>query len=116
MELKEKLESPVNMAAGSMLTPESSQMMAFNVERTSAKASDRQTFERVASTAHQAVDKFANVAAESAHLLDLKRKQMAETGLEVVHSSRKFIQEKPGVSMGIALVAGFLIRHFLRFR
>jgi ElaB/YqjD/DUF883 family membrane-anchored ribosome-binding protein len=116
MELKEKLDSSVNMAVSPLRATDNSATMGFNAESATAKLLDRQAFERIASTAHQAVDKFAHVATESAHSLDLKRKQMAETGLEVVNHSRKFIQEKPGTSIAIALVSGFLLRHFLRFR
>lgn len=116
MELKEKLESVVNVAANPIRASENSQTVAFDAERATGRILDRQTFERMTSTAHKAVDKFANIASESVHSLELKSKHMAETGLEVVSSSRKFIQEKPGTSMGIALMAGFLLRHFLRFR
>lgn len=116
MELKEKLESVVNVSASPIRAAENAQTVAFNSEGASGRILDRQTFERMTSTAHKAVDKFANIASDSVHSLELKSKQMAETGLEVVSSSRKFIQEKPGTSMGIALVTGFLLRHFLRFR
>lgn len=116
MELKEKLESAANMVASPSRATDNSTAMGFNAENAAARAVDRQSLDRIASTAHQAVDKFAHIATESAHSLDLKRKQMAETGLEVVKGFRNFIQEKPGTSIGIALAAGFLIRHFLRLR
>lgn len=116
MELKEQLEPAVNLGSGAQSAKENSPAISSSAESKASPVMNRQPFERIASTAHQAVDQLTHVASESAHSLELKRKKMAETGLEVVNSCRNYIQEKPGTSIGIALAAGFLIRHFLRFR
>jgi ElaB/YqjD/DUF883 family membrane-anchored ribosome-binding protein len=116
MELKEQLESAVNLGSGAHNAKENPQELGLSAERKVSNAIGSPSFERIASTAHHAVEQLTHVASESAHSLALKRQQMAETGHEVVNNFRHYIQEKPGTSIGIALAAGFLIRHFLRFR
>lgn len=74
------------------------------------------TVELVASKAHQAVDKVAQAAAQAAQVLDEKGRQLKETQFQVVEKTRSYVQAHPGTSIGVAVAAGFLIRHLLRFR
>lgn len=66
--------------------------------------------------AHLAVDRIAAAASQSAQRLDAQRQRIREAGTRAVDGYRSYVQGHPEVAVGVAFVAGFLIRHWIRMR
>ncbi len=77
---------------------------------------ERQSVKRIASSAHQAVDKIVLVASHAADDIDEKSKRVKDAGSKIIDSGRGLITEHPWASLGVAVATGFLVRHLLRFR
>jgi hypothetical protein len=77
---------------------------------------ERPAVKRIASSAHQAVDRMALVASQAAYELDEKNQQMKNAGSRIVDSGRGLIKEYPLASLSIGILSGFLIRHLLPAR
>ena len=83
-----------------------------------AKAADAaaSTVDRMASGAHAAVDKTADMAARAAETLGAKGEQLKDLQMRWLENGRAYIRDHPVKSLGIALVGGFLLSRLLSSR
>ena len=70
--------------------------------------------ERVAAYAHQAVDKAADVATPAADWIGAQGKDLKATQQKLMDDTCAYVKANPLKSVGIALVAGFLLSRVLR--
>lgn len=75
-----------------------------------------QSSSNLTATAHQAVDRLADVAGRTAQNLARRREQLSQDRAEILANCRSYINENPGMSLGVAVAAGFLLRHLIRPR
>ncbi len=82
------------------------------------KASDaaRPAVERVAAGAHQVVDKIAGAATTAAETLDQRSGQLRDAQSRFSENCRTYVQENPLASLGIAVLAGFVLSKILSSR
>ena len=82
------------------------------------KVSDaaRPAVDRLASGAHQAVDKVADVANQAAESLGVKAGQLKEAQARLMEDVGGYVRANPLTSLGIAVVAGFLLSRLLSSR
>jgi ElaB/YqjD/DUF883 family membrane-anchored ribosome-binding protein len=71
---------------------------------------------RMASGAHEAVEKMAGVAAQAAEAVDEKGGQLRELQVEWLDKSRAYVRDNPVKALGIAVVGGFLLSRLLSSR
>jgi ElaB/YqjD/DUF883 family membrane-anchored ribosome-binding protein len=71
---------------------------------------------RMASGAHEAVDKMAGVASHAAEAVDEKGGQLRELQVEWLDKSRAYVRDNPVKALGIAVVGGFLLSRLLSSR
>jgi ElaB/YqjD/DUF883 family membrane-anchored ribosome-binding protein len=69
--------------------------------------------ERVAAYAHQAVDKAADVASPAADWIGDKGKDLKATQQKLMDDTCAYVKANPLKSVGIALVAGFLLSRII---
>jgi ElaB/YqjD/DUF883 family membrane-anchored ribosome-binding protein len=74
------------------------------------------TVDRMASGAHAAVDKTADMAARAAESLDAKGEQLKNLQAQWLESSRAYVRDHPVQALGIAVVGGFLLSRLLSAR
>lgn len=67
-------------------------------------------------TAHQTVDRIADVAKRTAQGLARRKERLTNGRTEILTNCRSYINENPGMSLGVAVAAGFLLRHLIRQR
>jgi len=72
--------------------------------------------ERVAASAHDAVDKAAGVATKAAKLIGKKGDLMMAAPEEYLELCRDRVREKPLAAMGVALAAGIALSFLLSRR
>jgi uncharacterized protein YukE len=65
--------------------------------------------DRVARAAHQTVDKVAQAAQPAAEWIGDSAERVKQTQDQMVTSARDYIRERPLVTLGVALAAGYLI-------
>ena len=65
--------------------------------------------ERVAHAAHQTVDKVTGLAVPTAEWLARQSENLSSTGRNAVVDARAYVSAHPWQSLGVALVAGYLI-------
>ena len=70
--------------------------------------------DRVAEVAHRTIDKVADVAGPTADWLSERRDSLKATRRKVAADAGQYVSAHPWKSLGIALVAGFLISRFIR--
>jgi ElaB/YqjD/DUF883 family membrane-anchored ribosome-binding protein len=70
--------------------------------------------DRVAAMAHQAVDKAAGAAAPTADWLTEQGESLNATQKKLVADTSSYISANPLKSLGIAVVAGFLLSRIIR--
>lgn len=118
MEATGKLESALNSTSSTLtgLGEQGYAGQSAQKNRQHPMDEQRPALERITSTAHQAVDKMAYAANQAAGTLDEKSKRIKETQAELADSFVHYVKEHPGVSLGIALASGFLIRHLISLR
>lgn len=66
--------------------------------------------------AHQTVDKIADAASYAAETLAEKRERLNKAGTDLWEGSRRYVNDNPAISLGVAVAAGFLLRHLIRTR
>ena len=71
------------------------------------------TIDKAASSAHEAVDKVASVTNQAAETLGEKGQQLKKTERQLMENCCGYVRENPVTSMGIAVVAGFLLSRLL---
>ena len=74
------------------------------------------TVDRMASGAHAAVDKTADVVAQAAETLGVKGEQLKDLQVRWLENSRAYVRDNPVKALGIALVGGFLLSRLLSSR
>jgi len=75
-----------------------------------------ETVDRMASGAHEAVDKMADVVTQATEALDVKGEQLKDFQAQWLENSRVYIRDNPMKSLGIAVVGGFLLSRLLSSR
>ena len=86
--------------------------MAGAAEDAARKA--KPAIDRVAAMAHQAVDSAAGAAAPTAEWLAEQGESLNATQKKLVEDTCKYVSANPLKSIGIALVAGFLLSRIMR--
>ncbi len=71
---------------------------------------------RMASGAHEAVDKIADVTAQAAEALGAKGEQLQDLQVRWLENCRVYVRDNPMKSVGIALVGGFFLSRLLSAR
>lgn len=85
---------------------------AAGAHNLAAKA--RPVIDRVASSAHQAVDKAVNVALPTAEWLSTKGENLKVTQERFIADARTYVTANPLKAVGMALAAGLLIGRLMR--
>ncbi|MEP6997097.1 MAG: hypothetical protein ABI900_05580 [Betaproteobacteria bacterium] len=70
--------------------------------------------DRVARAAHQTVDKVAQAAQPAAEWIGGSAERLRQTQDQVLASCRDYVRERPLVTLGVALAAGYLIGRIAR--
>jgi ElaB/YqjD/DUF883 family membrane-anchored ribosome-binding protein len=86
------------------------------VEAVAAKANQKlaPAIDRVARAAHETVDKVAQAAVPAADWINESAGQLRVQQEQLVESSRDYIRERPLLTVGFALAAGYLLGRLLR--
>ena len=66
--------------------------------------------------AHQAVDRIAGAASQAAETLSEKRARLSRASRDLAQGCRSYVNENPAATVGVAIAAGFLLRHLIRTR
>jgi ElaB/YqjD/DUF883 family membrane-anchored ribosome-binding protein len=72
--------------------------------------------DRIASDAHQAVDKIASAAGQAAETLGVNGEQLKQAHVRAMEWGRGYVRDNPAMSLGIAIAAGFLLSRLLSSR
>lgn len=95
-----------------------SRTLARSVDQASTGAHDaidkvsdaaRPVVDRIASSAHRAVDRIASGAGHAAETLSVRGEQLRNAQLRTMEQCRGYVRDHPVASVGIAVVAGFLL-------
>ncbi len=65
--------------------------------------------DRLTVSAHETVDKISNVASHAVETLGLKGEQIGDAEKRLIAGTRKYVQDHPVASVGIALVTGYAL-------
>ena len=86
------------------------------VDDVAQKAADKvaPAIDRVAQAAHQTVDKVAGAAVPAAEWVMQSADQLKQQQEELVDSCRGYVRERPLLTVGIALAAGYLFGRLAR--
>ena len=86
------------------------------VDDIARKATDKAgpAIDRVARAAHQTVDKVAQAAQPAAEWLGDSAERVMQTQDQMLANCRDYIRERPLVTLGVALAAGYLIGRLAR--
>jgi ElaB/YqjD/DUF883 family membrane-anchored ribosome-binding protein len=86
------------------------------VDAAAAKASEKvaPAIDRVARAAHETVDKVAQAAGPAADWLNQNAEQLKLQQQQLVEGCRSYIRERPLVTIGVALAAGYLAGRLMR--
>jgi ElaB/YqjD/DUF883 family membrane-anchored ribosome-binding protein len=79
-----------------------------------AKRSTEGTIDRMSQSAHDAVDKAANVASSYADRFSSKGEQLIDMRDDWMNAARDYIRENPLQALGIAVAAGYLLHMITR--
>ncbi len=79
-----------------------------------AKRSTEGTIDRMSQSAHDAVDKAANVASSYADRFSAKGGELLEMRDDWMGAARDYIRENPLQALGIAVAAGYLLHMITR--
>lgn len=80
-----------------------------NPEIESPSSSEEPAVDRLTASAHETVDKISNVASHAVETLGLKGEQIGNAEKRLVAGTRKYVQEYPVASVGIALFTGYVL-------
>ena len=95
-----------------------SRTLARTVDQASAGAHDaidkvsdaaRPVVDRMALGAHKAVDKIAGAAAQTAEAVGVKGEQLKNAQMRAIEQCRGYVRDRPVMSLGMAVAAGFLL-------
>ena len=71
--------------------------------------SGKPVVDRMASSAHEAVDKVSNVASHAVETLGVQGDQLTAAEKRLMASTRKYVSEHPVASLAMAVAAGYVI-------
>jgi ElaB/YqjD/DUF883 family membrane-anchored ribosome-binding protein len=74
----------------------------------------RPAIDRVAQSAHQAVDKAVHVAVPTAEWLSTRGESFKATQDRMLNDARRYVSSNPMKSVGVAVAAGLLLGRILR--
>ena len=72
------------------------------------------TVDKIATGAHQAVDRMASAATSAASQFGVKGDEVLAAKDHMLDSAREYVRAKPLAALGIALAAGFVISRIMR--
>ena len=75
-----------------------------------------ETIEKAANSAHETVDRIANVTTQAVEALGEKGEQLKNSEQKLVENCRRYVHDNPITSLGIAAAAGFLLSRLLSRR
>jgi ElaB/YqjD/DUF883 family membrane-anchored ribosome-binding protein len=84
------------------------------METPSSTSKQKQQIDRMAETAHSAVDRATQAAAQVADRFGEKADELLEMKENWVEGARDYVREHPVASLGIALAAGYLLSMITR--
>jgi len=82
----------------------------------SASSSGQPVVDRMTAGAHEAVDKVSSVASHAVETLGVKGDQINAAEQRLVASTRKYVQENPVTSVGIAVATGYILSRIFSSR
>jgi ElaB/YqjD/DUF883 family membrane-anchored ribosome-binding protein len=74
----------------------------------------RPAVDRLAANAHDVIDTVAEAATSAVHTLAIKGDQLNNAQGKLVEAARGYVRERPITSLGIAVVAGWVLSRLLR--
>ena len=80
----------------------------------SSKRSTESSVDRIAQSAHEAVDKTASMASSYAERFSTKGEQLMQMPEDWMTSARDYVRDNPLQALGIALAAGYLLHMITR--
>lgn len=91
---------------------------AMGVHETITSVSDsaRPAVDRMASSAHEVVNRVAGVASHTAESLGIKGEQLSNAQKRLMESAGEYMREHPLASIGIAVATGYLLSRLLSSR
>ena len=72
--------------------------------------------DRIASGAHRTIDRATGAATQTATVFNEKREQLRNARSRAMGETRDYVRANPVLSLGIAVVAGYLLATLLRAR
>ena len=78
--------------------------------------SGKPAVDRMAASAHEAVDKVSSVASHAVETLGVKGEQLNAAEKRLVAGTRKYVQEHPVASVGIAIATGYVLSRIFASR
>jgi ElaB/YqjD/DUF883 family membrane-anchored ribosome-binding protein len=76
----------------------------------------KQQIERLGDTAHSAIDRATQTAAQVAERLGEKSEELLAMKDDYVETAREYVKENPFMAVGIALAAGYLFAKITSWR
>jgi ElaB/YqjD/DUF883 family membrane-anchored ribosome-binding protein len=68
--------------------------------------------DKAANLAHEAGDRIANAVNQATETLSIKSEQVISAEQRLVKNCQRYVRDNPVSSLGIAVVAGFLLSRF----
>jgi ElaB/YqjD/DUF883 family membrane-anchored ribosome-binding protein len=75
---------------------------------TTNSGTQKQQLDRLAETAHGAIDRATQTAAQVAERFSEKGEELLEMKDDYIETAREYVKENPFMAVGIALAAGYL--------
>jgi ElaB/YqjD/DUF883 family membrane-anchored ribosome-binding protein len=75
---------------------------------TTNSGTQKQQLDRLAETAHGAIDRATQTAAQVAERFSEKGEELLEMKDDYIETAREYVKENPFMAIGIALAAGYL--------
>jgi ElaB/YqjD/DUF883 family membrane-anchored ribosome-binding protein len=75
---------------------------------TTNSTTQKQQLDRLADTAHGAIDRATQTAAQVAERFSEKGEELLEMKDDYIETAREYVKENPFMALGIALAAGYL--------
>ena len=83
---------------------------------TTTSNSQQQQLDRLSETAHSAIDRASQTAAQMAERFGAKGEELYAMKDEYVETAREYVKENPFMALGIALAAGYLFGKITSWR
>lgn len=83
---------------------------------TTNSATQKQQLERLAETAHGAIDRATQTAAQVAERLGEKSEELLAMKDDYLENTREYVKQNPFMAIGIALAAGYLLGKITSWR